>query len=118
MIPGPERLALALELGGIDGVAALRQPPAGPLVRARGEKYLQGGVRKHHRPDVPPVHDHALRVRRDRLALLHVHPVAHFRDGGDFGDPPGDPVGADRIGHVHAGDFGSEHIVHENQAYR
>src|SRR5438034_413596 len=106
------------ELGGIDAVPALRQPAAGPLVRGRGEKHLQRGVGEHHRPDVPPVHDDALRVRSDGLALLHVHPVAHFRDGGDLGDARGHPRRADGVFHVHPRHLGPKHIAYEDQSHR
>src|SRR5438094_920932 len=113
-----ERVALALEVGGIDAVAALGQTAAGPLVRRRREKHLEGGVREHHRPDVPPVHHDALGMRPHGLALLHVDPVAHFGDGGDLRHARGHPRRADGVFHAHPRHLGPEHLAHEHQSHR
>src|SRR5437868_1084448 len=118
MVPRGEGFGLPGQLGRVDPRAPLGQAAAGPLLRAGGEEHLHGGVRQHHRPDVPTVHHDPPGNARDGVPLPHVHPVPDFANRGDRGHVARHALRSDRLLHVHPGDRRPEHVIHQHQAHR
>src|SRR3989441_3806759 len=120
-----QRLALAAQRGLVGRLSppsppsplALGNAAPGSLLRLGGEEDFERRLREDHGADVPPIHHDAGRIRLGRPALLRVDPGPDLGERRHRRHLPGDPLRADGLLDVHAGDRRNECALRQHQLH-
>src|SRR3989449_2528709 len=120
-----QRLALASQPGLVGRLPppsspsplALGNAAPGSLLRLGGEEDFERRLGEDHGTDVPPVHHDAGRIRLRRPALLRVDPGPDLGERRHRRHLPGDPLRADGLLDVHAGDRRNECALRQHQLH-